>query len=204
MPKTVLTILTIWWLGNIYGQDIAGTWTGKGVYSPGEGMNTVMTKMGAQKNLLIHIDATGKITGLLETSFNKSVATLSPENTGQVFRLAGRYVLQDKKLLLVVTHIMEPVDSLAAGIPFTKPDSIYYDLAIQKEKEKWIISGTINKKLNQNLIGEWIGSSVGAGLGMNISDKLNMHLLPLKKGVGNSKTGKPAHSQNRDSTHHYS
>jgi hypothetical protein len=180
MPKIVLAVFVLLLLNRATAQDLSGTWNGTGIYPPGEAMTTVMTKMGAEKKLILQIDPAGIVKGTLQALFNKQKATLSTENINQDFTISGRYNASGKSLLLIVTHIKDPANAQARGVPFSKPDSLYYDMDLQMEKNNWILKGSINKKLNQYVSGEWIGSSNGEGLGMNISDKLNMHLLPLR------------------------
>ncbi len=102
------------------------------------------------------------------------------DNVNQDFTLAGKFDTRSGTLLLVVTHIKNAGDSIAKGKAFTKPDSLYYDLVIKQEKDTVRLTARANKRTNPNAAGEWIGSSTGTGLGMNITEKLNMHILPLK------------------------
>lgn len=180
MPKPVLFLLVLVLVNRVMAQDVSGTWSGGGSYPPGEAMTTVMSKMGASKKIRFEVDAAGVISGSLKTAFNKQVATIGMDNVNQDFTLAGKFDTRSGTLLLVVTHIKNAGDSIAKGKAFTKPDSLYYDLVIKQEKDTVRLTARANKRTNPNAAGEWIGSSTGTGLGMNITEKLNMHILPLK------------------------
>jgi hypothetical protein len=178
MPKAIIVILLYLLLNQVSAQNYSGTWSGAGYYVTGQSMTTVMQKMGAEKKISLQISKEGVVTGSLITTYDKSQATILNEGTNQAFTLSGKLDLNRQLLLLIVTHIKTAANS-ETGTPVQKPDSIYYSVEILKQGNRMVMAGGTNKKYNRNATAEWIGSSQGAGMGMNLSDNINMHLLPL-------------------------
>ena len=178
MPKILAFLFLLTISKAIPAQTATRVWSGGGYYSPDDPMWTVMKKMGALKP--IGIVFTGKTNGqgILQTLFNKATATLPTEDSNQTYTIAAEYDEQQKQLLLIVTHIRTDTSRSPLGEAFKKPDSVYYDLQFKKELNKIVITGNAGKR-NRNTNSEWVGSSNGAGMGMNIQDKISMHILPL-------------------------
>ncbi|MES2005951.1 MAG: hypothetical protein V4450_15640 [Bacteroidota bacterium] len=177
MPKTVLFLALYLLAHTLFAQNFAGKWEGDGFYVPGQAITTVMQKMGGRKKLFLEINPSGTLTGSLITSFDKSRATILNDGGDQAFTIAGK--IDKQLLLLIVTHTKGTVNSSEPGISFQKPDSVYYAVELAKQGNRTILNGSIDKKLNRNSSAEWVGSSQGSGMGMNISDNISMHLLPL-------------------------
>jgi len=180
MRKAMLCILLQLVLHTMYAQTYSGTWNGEGEYLPGLPITTVMKKMAAEKKLVFDINASGDVTGSLITTYNRSKASLPQEGDDQYFTLTGKYDDADKLLLLVVTHLKSRPDKPGSYLTFKKPDSVFYDLSLSRQADKEIVTGTANKTLNDAASTEWIGTSRLGGLGMNISDEVHLHLLPLR------------------------
>lgn len=179
MPKFILAILLFLQAAPMAAQTYAGKWEGGGFYPPGQSMTTMMQKMGAIKKVDLEINTSGAIKGTLAVIYDKSKATLITNVTEQYFTISGKLDATKQILLLTVTHSQKDRNSTNTDIHFTKPDSIYYSIKIPAQNKRPVITGTADKKLNRNTTDEWIGSAKGTGMGMNISDNINMHLLPI-------------------------
>jgi len=178
--KAILIILLPLLFDNATAQDYSGTWTGGGDYLPGLPITTVMTKMGAGKKLVFTINTAGIVSGSLTATYDKSKASLTTEAVDQRFIISGTYDPFKKLLLLVLTQAKVLSGTSETYLSFKKPDSLFYELVFSHQENKVEMTGVVTKKLNKNITAEWIGSASGAGLGMNISDEINMHLLPLR------------------------
>lgn len=183
-PALLLCIL----FNQLTAQTYPGTWNGAAYYAPGQPMATVMQKMGAKKLLFLDINPSNNVTGSLVVSYDKSRALIANDGGDQVFTIAGRIDTNRQQLLLVLTHV-KTNGNLAV---LQKPDSIYYAVQLLKGEKKLSISGAADKARNKNVSSEWIGSAQGQGLGMNISDNIGMHMLPLSFRLEN--TYSPAQS----------
>jgi hypothetical protein len=153
-----------------------GIWKGAGQYAQGLPITTVMKKMGAGKIINMEISPAGSGSGVLSITYNRH-ASLDAETDGQRFILGGMFDIRRNILLLTVTHIQ--TDSSAGITPFRKPDSIFYEISFRTEQGRNIMKATAATRLNKSLSSEWIGSSSGKGLGMNIEDNITMHVLPF-------------------------
>lgn len=181
MLKCLLSFVLYLIFSDVSAQFLSGIWSGKGDYITGQSITTVMKKMAASKNISIRFSENGTVSGTLNTTYDKAAATLGTNNFDQTFILRGNYDPSKKILLLVITQIKNELpDTTATDNVFKKPDSLYYAITLAVSEGKWILKGTADKILNKNYSGEWIGSSRGEGLGMNISDAISLHLLPLR------------------------
>lgn len=153
-----------------------GIWKGAGQYAQGLPITTVMKKMRAGKSINMEISPAGSVSGTLSITYNRLDAALDPETDGQRFTLGGMLDAGRKILLLTITHIQ--ADGSSGITAFKRPDSIYYEVSFYTEQGKSIMKATA-AAWNKNLSSEWIGSSEGKGLGMNIEDNITMHVLPF-------------------------
>jgi hypothetical protein len=142
---------------------------------PDQSMTTIMQKMGGKKLIYLDINASNIVTGNMVVTYDKSKATIANNGGDQVFTIAGRLDVNRQLLLLILTHVKMGVIEAA----FQKPDSIYYSVELLVRDNKLVMTGSTNKANNRNATAEWVGSSQGQGLGMNISDNIGMHMLPL-------------------------
>jgi hypothetical protein len=200
MPKNSIVLLLLLWANNLSAQGYAGKWEGDGYYAPGQPITTIMKKMAGRKKLSLEFTADGGIAGTLLVTYDKSKATIVNESADQVFTVAGKLDLNRQLLLLIVTHTKPNANTADAGIPFQKPDSIYYSIELLVRDNKNILSAGVNRKLNQNSNAEWVGSSKGNGMGMNISDNVSMHMLPLHLILENTYKAPPASVVNKGAT----
>jgi hypothetical protein len=176
MFKIFPVILLCLLLNELSAQTYPGTWNGGGYYAPGQSMTTVMQKMSGKKLIYLDINASNIVTGNMVVTYDNTKATIANNGGDQVFTIAGRLDVNSQLLLLILTHVKMGVIEAAFG----KPDSIYYSVALLVRDNKLVMTGATNKANNRNATAEWVGSSQGRGLGMNIlSDNIGMHLLPL-------------------------
>ena len=180
MSKCLLSFFLCLLFSGIFAQPFSGVWSGRGDYIAGQAITTVMKKMGASKNISIRLSENGIVSGTLNTTYNKAAATLVTNNFDQSFILRGNYDPLKKILLLVITQIKNELPDTTNDNGFKKPDSLYYSITPAVSEGKWIWKGTADNLLNKNHSNEWIGSSKGEGLGMNVGDALSLHLLPLR------------------------
>lgn len=179
MPKAIFILLCCITAHTCFAQNEQGTWAGGGDYEPGKGMTTIMKRMGSEKKIVIEIDAKGNVTGTMNVTYDKAKATLDIAVDEQSFALTGWYQSSKNLLLLIITHL-KAAKKNEPDQAFSKPDSVYYSVVLEKEKERPVITGIIHALLNRNTSGEWVGSVRGSGMGMNVSDQLTIHLLPLR------------------------
>lgn len=158
-------------------QDHQQKWEGAGVYLSGEMMATMMNKLAADKKISLVADGTQNIIGQMIISYDKSREKINSGSYNQVFRVTGKLDTTSATLLLVVTHLLN--DDSGKAIPFKKADSIFYHFKMTRLPGKLMINARVDPIRTKNPGVEWIGSSSGKGFGMNISDDLNMHVLPL-------------------------
>lgn len=163
-----------------YSQEYAPTWNGKGEYLPGQSITTVMKNMAAEKKLIFDVSADGTVSGKLVTAYNKSKAIIPHEIDDQHFSISGKYFADKSSLLLIITHFRSKPDASESYLTFNKPDSVYYDLSAASLNDKIVTTGIANKILNANTTGEWVGSFMGGGLGMNLRNNESRHILPLR------------------------
>jgi hypothetical protein len=175
MYKTLPVILLCLLLNHLSAQPHTGKWNGAGLYDPDQSMATIMQKMGGKKLLFLEINASNEVTGTMMVTYDKSKATIPNNGGDQVFTVAGRFDVNRQLLLLILTHVKMGVIEAA----FQKPDSIYYSVVLSTNDNKLVMSGSTGKPNNRNATAEWVGSSQGQGMGMNISDNVGMHMLPL-------------------------
>lgn len=140
-------------------------------------MATMMSKLAADKKISLVADGTQNISGQMIISYDKSREKINSGSYNQVFRVTGKLDTASATLLLVVTHLLS--DGSGIETAFKKADSIFYDCKMTRLAGKLIINAGVNRSRTKNPAAEWIGSSSGKGFGMNISDDLNMHVLPL-------------------------
>lgn len=178
MPKFLFFLFLVMICSPGQAQNSQRVWSGGGYYGLDDPMLTIMKKMGALKPIGIVFSNKVNGSGMLQTLFNKTTASLPTEDSNQTYTIAAEYNEQQKELLLIVTHIKTDTSRSPMGETFKRPDSVYYDLVFKKESNKLIITGNANKR-NRNTNSEWVGSTKGAGMGMNIQDKISMHILPL-------------------------
>lgn len=175
MFKIVTVIFLCMLLNHLSAQPHIGKWNGAGFYAPEQSMTTVMQKMAGKKSLSLEIDASNMVTGTMTVTYDKAKATIANNGGDQVFTIAGRYDINRQLLLLILTHIKVGVVEAA----FQKPDSIFYSVELSSRDNKLLLSGSTGKTNNRNATAEWVGSSKGQGMGMNIADYVGMHMLPL-------------------------
>lgn len=147
------------------------------MYLPGEMMTTIMNKLAAEKTISLTTDDAANIVGKLIISYDKNREKIHSGNDNQTFRITGKLDTASASLLLVVTHLLN--DDSGKAIPFKKADSIFYHCKTTRLPGKLMINAQVDQSHTKNPSAEWIGSSSGKGFGMNISDDLNMHVLPL-------------------------
>jgi hypothetical protein len=173
---TAILLLSICMSG--YGQGQAGRWTGSGEYLPGMSVSDMMKQMAAEKKLMFEIGPTGIVSGRLTTVYRPK-AVIPHEGGDQNFILSGKYDPYQNKLLLVITHFRSRPDSSESYLTFVKPDSVYYDVSVDRNGEGSVITGVANSELNTNANTEWVGSFKGGGLNMDAGNN-SMHILPLR------------------------
>ncbi len=178
MPKILFFLFLLTIIHSGHTQNTQRVWSGGGYYGPDNPMSTIMRKMGAIKPIGIVFTGKTQGEGMLQILFNKATATFPTEDSSQTYTIAVEYNEPQKQLLLIVTHMKTERAQSPLGEPIRKPDSVYYDLTFKKESNKTIITGNAGKR-NSFPNNEWVGSSKGAGMGMNIQDKISMHILPM-------------------------
>jgi hypothetical protein len=161
-----------------YGQDLAGSWSGSGEYLPGMSVSELMKQMAAEKNLVFEVGPTGVVSGRLTTVY-KSKAVIPHEGGDQNFLLKGKYDPEMNRLLLVITHFRSKPDLSESYLTFMKPDSVYYDMSVDRQGDVSVITGVANTSQNTNAAAEWVGSFRGGGLSMDAGNN-TMHILPLR------------------------
>ncbi|MES2331409.1 MAG: hypothetical protein V4539_17525 [Bacteroidota bacterium] len=175
MPKICQLILLCFLLTDLSAQTYPGKWNGGGYYQPGQSMTTVMEKMGGKKLISLDIASSNTVTGTMTVTYDKSKARIANNGGDQLFTIAGRFDVNRKLLLLILTQVKMGMIEAA----FRNPDSVYYSVELSVRDNKLLLTGAADKTNNRNATAEWAGSSDGEGLGMNISDKIGMHMLPL-------------------------
>ncbi|MES2374310.1 MAG: hypothetical protein V4557_17160 [Bacteroidota bacterium] len=171
LPVIFLCLL----FNHLSAQPHTGKWEGAGFYAPNQSMTTVMQKMGGKKLLSLEINTSNDVTGSMVVTYDKSKATIPNNGGDQLFTVAGKYDINRQLLLLILTHVK--MGAIQAA--FKKPDSIYYSINLSVNDSKLVMSGNTGKANNRNATAEWVGSSEGQGMGMNILDNVGMHMLPL-------------------------
>ena len=179
MPKFLLIILSCLSIETGFAQN-NGTWIGIGEYLPGSPIGRTMNKMAADKVLVFHVAADGKVSGNLATVFNRSKAVLPSEEGDQFFNVIGKYDAANQSLLLVITHLRSKPDSTDSYLTFKFPDSVYYSLSVSKQNNRTVITGIADPVLNANASTEWVGSFIGGGLRKTEGKKVDTHILPLR------------------------
>lgn len=175
MGKIYATLFLLFVLNDLFSQNYRGTWNGAGYYAPGQVMTTIMQKVAGQKLIYLDINSSNLISGSLVVIYDKSKATIASDGGDQVFTITGKLDTDRQLMLLVLTHVKLGENQVA----FKKPDSVYYSVALLAGDKKPGMTGVAGKANNKNVSSEWIGSSRGQGLGMNIAENIGMHMLPL-------------------------
>jgi hypothetical protein len=176
LPAILLHLLC--YAGN--SQEYAPAWNGKGEYLSGQSITAAMKNMAAEKKLIFNVSTDGTVSGKLVTAYNRSKAIIAHEIDDQHFSLSGKYFADKSSLLLIITHFRSKPEAIESYLTFNKPDSIYYDLSAASVNNKVVTTGIANKILNANTTGEWVGSFMGGGLGMNLRNNESRHILPLR------------------------
>lgn len=177
MPKTLLTLLLLFTSHLLLAQADTGRWRGGGDYPPGQPISTVMRKMGASKSIQLRPLGNGKWDGILTALYDPSKATIESQGVNQSFHIRAEFYEEKRVVLLVLFAVMADGSN---ELPFRKPDSVYYSYVTEEANGHVMLTGMANALLNRNSNAEWIGSSQGFGMGMNVSDPVGMHLLPLR------------------------
>lgn len=179
MPKFIFIILSFLAIQTGYAQN-NGTWIGIGEYLPGSSIGRTMNKMAADKVLVFHVAADGKVSGNLATVFNWSKAVVPSEEGDQFFNVTGKYDAGKQSLLLVITHLRSKPDSTDSYLTFKFPDSVYYSLSVSRQNNRTVITGVADPVLNKNATTEWVGSFINGGLRKTEGKRIDMHILPLQ------------------------
>lgn len=177
MPRSLLTLLLLFTMRLLPAQEDTARWRGGGDYPPGQPITTVMHKMGASKSIQLRSIGNGKWDGVLTALYDPARATIESQGVNQSFHILGEFYEDKHVLLLVLVAVM--ADS-RNDVPFRKPDSVYYSYGTEETNGHTVLTGTANALMNRNSNAEWIGSSQRFGMGMNVSDPVGMHLLPLR------------------------
>ncbi|MES2331410.1 MAG: hypothetical protein V4539_17530 [Bacteroidota bacterium] len=179
MPRIILLILLPFfcYLGS---AQTTNMWQGDGEYLQGLPFTALMKKMAAEKKLEFLVATDGSISGRLVTKYNKSKAVIPHDGDDQHFSISGRFDAAKRSLLLIITHFRSKPDASETYLTFSKPDTVYYDLSSVQNGTRITTTGIANRILNKNTTGEWVGSFMGGGLGMNLRNNVSMHILPLR------------------------
>ncbi|MEO8173084.1 MAG: hypothetical protein ABI581_08370 [Sediminibacterium sp.] len=188
MFKIIPVILLCFLLNDLSAQTYNGTWNGAGYYAPGQPMTTIMQKMGGKKLIYLDISPSNTVTGSMVVTYDNAKASITNNGGDQVFTIGGKLDVNKQLLLLVLTHLK--MGSIEMG--FQRPDSIFYSVELLKKENKLVMAAGAGKNNNRNSTEEWVGSSQGQGMGMNILDNLSMHLLPINIQLENTYSPPPA------------
>ncbi len=178
MPRSFMVILLLLTIHISYAQT-PGKWIGTGEYLPGSPFTRVMNNMAANKKLIFYIASDGSVTGDLLTVYNRSKAQIKNDDGNQQFTIKGKYDAVNNSLLLIITHFKSRPDTSDGFLTFRCPDSVYYDLSVNKRNNKTVITGIANPERNKNASVEWVGSFIG-GLCKTVGKNVDMHILPLR------------------------
>jgi hypothetical protein len=105
MPKIPAVLFFCFLFGSVAAQQDPGTWAGGGLYQPGESIGELLKSLGCEKKIVIQVNNNGEITGTLDVTYNRAIATRSDATTDASFLIGGRYDSAKKKLLLIITHL---------------------------------------------------------------------------------------------------
>lgn len=178
MPRILLLLLYLFSVLQSHAQQDSGVWAGEGMYEQGQTITSLLRGLGGEKRLVLKVSNTGAVNGKMEVTYDRSIATLAGDAQDVDFLLAGRYDSAAGSLLLVVTHL-RPGRSTSPFTVLRSPDSVYYNIRLQRQQEKQEMIATLDPKRNGNTTTEWVGSSRQATMGLTVSARLTMHLLPM-------------------------
>jgi hypothetical protein len=178
MPKIAAVLFFCFLSHACFAQEAPGGWTGGGLYKPGESVSEALKSLGGEKKIVIQINRNGEITGTLDASYNRAIATRAHDGVDATFLIGGRYDSANHKLLLAVTHL-KGATSAIADRKFKYPDSLYYTVQVVRQGGTVSMTGAADVLGQGVLTAEWLSSNRGSVAFLTVSGKLNMHVLPL-------------------------
>jgi hypothetical protein len=161
-----------------FAQEGSGSWKGGGLYKPGESVGQALISLGGEKKIVIQVSKNGEITGTLEASYNRAIATRAHDGVDASFIVGGRYDSANHKLLLAVTHL-KGANSSIADRKFKYPDSLYYTVQLEHQEGITTMTGAADVLSQGVLTAEWLSSNRNSVAFLTVSGKLSMHVLPL-------------------------